>query len=354
MADRFSSIFNWGNLSKYRNIIYGFSAIWIIVLHIFGYFPNITQEFHPAIIHFFQTGSVGVDIFLIMSGVCLYFSLKKTNGTNILNFYKKRFSKIFKIYFLVCIPWLIFWTIYNNRDFSYFINQATIIGYKGGQFWFIHFIAICYLIYPLIYRLIEKNKSYFIIAFIPVYFAFLCFLSITFESFYQSYEIALVRLIPFLIGCLLAKRVYEKKAIKQTTVLSSLSLLLIRDSVFTFLNIKNITLLYQVCNRTYYTILAISTILLIIIFFELFSCPKSKKLLESVGKISLESYIIHIILLKTTLDILHIIPESITQLLFFTLLFIPIALLISQLTQQILNYIPPKNHKSPLPPQPPF
>ncbi len=75
-----SDIFNWYNLSKYRNIIYGFSAIWIIIFHIECCFPNVVKQFHPFIVQIFKAGNVGVDIFLIMSGIYLYFSLKKTDG----------------------------------------------------------------------------------------------------------------------------------------------------------------------------------------------------------------------------------------------------------------------------------
>lgn len=86
-----SDIFNWYNLSKYRNIIYGFSAIWIVVYHVTTTFVKMTKSFHPFIIELIQAGNVGVDIFLIMSGICLYFSLKKSNGKHILSFYKNVF-----------------------------------------------------------------------------------------------------------------------------------------------------------------------------------------------------------------------------------------------------------------------
>ncbi|MBR2753809.1 acyltransferase [Candidatus Saccharibacteria bacterium] len=343
-----SDIFNWYNLSKYRNVIYGFSAIWIILFHIANRFPNSVKYFHPFIVRLFQAGNVGVDIFLIMSGICLYFSLKKTNGKHILNFYKKRFSKLLKIYLFVCLPWFIFCTLSDGEDFNFFFNQATIFGNKLGEFWFINFIAICYLVYPLIYQLIEKKKSYYIIIFIPIYIIFLCILNATCKDFYQYCEIGLTRVIPFLVGSLLATRVYEKKPIKQSTVLIILALLFIRDAFFIILQKKGFTAFEPALSRFYLTVLALSTIFLIIIFFELFKLPKTRHILESVGNISLESYVVHIIILKSLVDKNHFATKNITQLIIFTVAITVVSLLISKLVQKILNLIPPRPPKHPV------
>ena len=343
-----NDIFNWYNLSKYRNAIYGFSALWIILLHINQYFPDPISEFHPIISSFFKAGSIGVDIFLIMSGICLYFSLKKTDGKHLLKFYQRRFTKLFKIYFFICIPWLIFWTLYNSENFNFFFNLATIFGKKGGQFWFFHFIAICYLIYPLLYRLIEKQKSRYIICFIPVYLIILCILNVYFKDFYMNYEIAFTRIVPFLIGVLLGKKVYEKKPIKQKTILLVLLLILLHDCLFIFLQNKNLTAINTTLTRLYLSIFALGTIFLIDIFFELFRLPKILRFLSWTGKISLETYVVHLILIKTTVDIFGIVPGSILPLSIYTLSIILSTLLISRVLQKILNFIPPRPSKHPV------
>jgi len=351
-----SDIFNWYNLSKYRNIIYGFSAIWIIIFHIESYFPNVIKQFHPFIIELFKAGNVGVDIFLIMSGICLYFSLKKTNGKHILKFYQRRFSKLLKIYLFICIPWLIIWTIFKGENFEFFFNLATIFGKKGGQFWFIHFIAICYLIYPLLYRIIEKNKSRLIILFIPFYCILLCFLNINFKEFYANYEIAFTRLVPFLVGTLLAKRVYEKKPIKQKTVLIIFASLFLRDFLLNMLQRKQFLDINMTFSHLYFTLLALATIFLIILFFELFQLSKIQQFLNWTGKISLETYVMHIILIRTTVDILGFNVKNVSLMILFTLIIVPSSLLVSKLVQKALNHIPPRPPKRPVssPASPPF
>ncbi|MBR2725563.1 acyltransferase [Candidatus Saccharibacteria bacterium] len=341
-------IFNWYNLSKYRNIIYGFSAIWIILYHVANRFPDSVKYFHPFIVQIFKAGNVGVDIFLIMSGICLYFSLKKTDGKHILSFYKKRFTKLLKIDLFVCLPWFIFCTLSDNKDFSFFFNHAFISEKGFGEFWFINFIAICYLIYPLIYKLIESKKQNLIIAFIPIYIVFLCILNVTCKEFYMTYEIGLTRFIPFLIGSLLATRVYGKKPIKQSTILIVLALLFVRDAFFIILQKKSFTAFEPALSRFYLTPLALSTIFLIIIFFELFKLPKTRQILESVGKVSLESYAVHIIILKSLVDRNHFTTNNITQLIIFTVLITVTSLLLSKLVQNILNLIPPRPPKHPV------
>ena len=289
-----------------------------------------------------------MDIFLIMSGICLYFSLKKTNGKHILSFYKRRFTKLLKIYLFVCIPWLIIWTLLNNQDFEYFFNLATIFGRKGGQFWFIHFIAICYLLYPLLYKLIEKNKSNLIVIFIPIYIIILLFLNITCKDYYHDYEIIFTRVIPFLIGVLLGKRVYEKKPIKQKTILLMFLLLIIHDFLFIALQKKYLTVINMSLIRFYLSIFAMSTIFLIIIFFELFRLPKIQRFLSWIGKISLEAYIIHIILIKISVDMIGLDIKTFPQYLLYSIAIVGITLLASHYIQKILNLIPPRPPKHPV------
>ena len=340
-------IFNWYNLSKYRNVIYGFSAIWLILFHITNYFVEPISKFHPLISTLLKAGNAGVDIFLIMSGICLYFSLKKTDGKHILYFYKRRFSKLLKLYLLICIPWLIIWTLFKGQNFEFFFNLATIFGKKGGQFWFFHFIAICYLIYPIIYKLIEKNKSRLIVIFIPIYFILLCTLNLTCKEFYATYEIAFTRLIPFLIGALLGKKVYEKKPIKQKTILLVFLLFILHDLLFIFLQKKQLTAINTTLNRLYLSIFAMGTIFLINTFFEIFKLPKTQRFLSWAGKVSLETYVVHLILIKITADIIGIDVKTFPQFVLYALFLIITSLLISNLIQKILNHLPPKSSKHP-------
>lgn len=71
---------NLNIISKYRNEIYGFSIIWIVLFH-GAAINNVDYSFGFSVLYplqaFLSIGNVGVDIFLFLSGVCLYFFVCK-------------------------------------------------------------------------------------------------------------------------------------------------------------------------------------------------------------------------------------------------------------------------------------
>ena len=139
-------------ISKKRSTIMGLAIIFILALHSFnnyhmGYMQTIAQW-----------GYWGVDIFLFVSGFGCYLSLYKNQG--ILNFYKKRISKIFPIYLPIAIVYVIFLGFLNNTRLSEIIRSLLInctgIGIilplnNSYPFnWYIPMILSCYLLTPII------------------------------------------------------------------------------------------------------------------------------------------------------------------------------------------------------------
>lgn len=126
-------------ISLHRSYLMGIAILWIMIHHIqfFGLYDFSFLSF------FARIGSCGVDIFLFVSSFGLYHSLIK-NG-RIKDFYKRRFFRIFPtfIVFLLIIAVL--------RDPVLIFSPR----YWYGQFysnWYISFILIMYLIYPFIFR----------------------------------------------------------------------------------------------------------------------------------------------------------------------------------------------------------
>ena len=93
---------SWGLISQYRNALFGLSILLIMWFH-GGTFRGFSH--HPAIVAFLPTGgwihygSVGVDLFLFLSGMGLYFAMCKR--PTLPHFYLKRLKRILIPYIII-------------------------------------------------------------------------------------------------------------------------------------------------------------------------------------------------------------------------------------------------------------
>lgn len=143
------------DISVYRSQLMGISIIWIMMLHF-----TFTQIKPLGFIA--QYGFAGVDIFMMVSGLGLYFSLEK-NG-NILHFYKKRLLRIFPTYYMLGIFASLF--IFQDDFITYLFRYSTIgfwIGEVYGE-WFIPSIVVLYLLAPFIKKIIDNNHTILVIS----------------------------------------------------------------------------------------------------------------------------------------------------------------------------------------------
>lgn len=144
--------YSWYLLSKYRRFYFGFAALVVTYHHltikstdnIIGYFYVFTRVL----------GTMGVDIFLFCSGMGLFYSFFANK--NLKFFYKKRFCRILPAYFIVCIPWYLYKCFIESnlgiRGFFQNILQISFWTEGNGEEWYIVFILMMYICFPLIYR----------------------------------------------------------------------------------------------------------------------------------------------------------------------------------------------------------
>ena len=64
-------------LFKYRKFLMGFAALWILMTHEWQIVTNETSFFFVTENFIKRIGFCGVDIFLLLSGMGLYYSLEK-------------------------------------------------------------------------------------------------------------------------------------------------------------------------------------------------------------------------------------------------------------------------------------
>lgn len=130
-------------LSKYRGVLMGFAILWVMYFHI--PIKSVTEV--GWFIH--RIGFYGVDIFLFLSGLGVYFSLMKR--PNVLGFYRARLARILPAYIIVACVSYCFLRLdkASALDFFYYISG---IGYwtRHTRFdWYIPTQLAFYLITPL-------------------------------------------------------------------------------------------------------------------------------------------------------------------------------------------------------------
>lgn len=133
------------------SIIRGIAFCSIVCCHIFQYL-NIELAWWF---------NVGVQVFLCISGY-LYGSKEPSPP---IYFYKRRFKKILRPYYIVIIPVCVLYTLYAPDKINclkiihVLLVHGTLEG--GGHLWFIATILMCYIITPLLFDLFNRDFSKF-------------------------------------------------------------------------------------------------------------------------------------------------------------------------------------------------
>jgi len=246
----------------------------------------------------FYFGRIGVYLFFIVSGYCIFSSIKKINTSyykNTLLFLIKRFLRLYPLYWISIIFTII---ILKNKNFS--INEIlynmtmlnSLFGIRDlqGVYWTL-FIEIIFYTLIAFYLIIFKNKKK-IFKRIGILFLFLFLFSSLFRLFINSHLPYghFMWLTLFFLGCYI--NLYEKdikKLIKYSMIfifIVSICLLLIYVDV-NFLESKKVIKTNLLIKHFF------SYVLSIIIFYILFFYNKNIFLLSFLGLISYPLYLTH-------------------------------------------------------------
>lgn len=210
--------FNLFCISQARDVLFGIATLWIVLFHSsldFSWFLNCgAGSFGKLMYHAFRAvkyiGDAGVDIFLFLSGVGLYFSFSKDE--NIGRFYKKRALRILPPSLIVAIIWY----AVNFESLPKFVYSVLFLeAFIDGQwwFWFISLILLLYLAYPMVYKIYDKYGLKAFIASLLLVLALNFAMERYLNTFYGNVEIMFTRIPAFLIGAYAASFVKEKKKI---------------------------------------------------------------------------------------------------------------------------------------------
>ena len=326
-------------VSKHRAPIYGLAILWVVVFHASAIndvdfsFGNQSLWLLKLVL---DTGNVGVDIFLFLSGISLYFSFTKNDDVN--DFYRKRFLRI------VPAVWILFGWFWAYRyliesfALAKFVPRMMLIDFflmtNDASIWYVSLILALYAAYPMIYRVLFPTpgrkgsplsaqgslavpdplpapsvpsakgqgvgswsglRCLALLAF--VYVAVFMFDARNHE-YYDTIEIALTRIPVFIIGCYFGKLVYEKKRVPKVCIGVVIA------CVVLFFAVMHFDALHGPVRRFFYGIGGISIAYLIALCCEAFDkltkCPGAKRplyrFLAWTGTFTLELYVAHIML----------------------------------------------------------
>lgn len=288
-------VIDLNRLSLYRDEIYGLSIFWIMLFH--GhlievlYFKNIPAlGFLDGII---SHGNIGVEVFLFLSGICLYFSYHK-NGEPV-QFMRKRIARVFPPLLLIYGPFTVFLHSMGKMSILTAIFQLTTLRFwftPANANWFISLILACYLFYPYIFGILYgKEEGIALRAVILVLAVISCTLLVLAEApeIYENIEIAITRFPVFIIGCAFGKAVYEKRRLPAWVWL----LFAAAISICVFLLWKD---LVHSIGKRYIFILGGIPLTFIMSYVLPLTGPVIRRGLRFFGSISLELYIMHLAL----------------------------------------------------------
>ncbi len=192
--------FSLSDLSAYRSDLMGYSILWIMMLH----FRFVTIK---PLGFLAQYGYAGVEIFIFVSGLGLFYSLEK--DSRLLPFYAKRLRRIFPVYYLVGIAASL---LLFHDDFPTYLLRYTTIGFWTGLPWFewyVPSIVALYLAAPFIKRLVTPSRQYILLA-VAVAIIVAAFFIARQQAMDRSHYFLFYRIPAFLLGMYVAMLIRQQ------------------------------------------------------------------------------------------------------------------------------------------------
>lgn len=289
---------NWNHLSKYRSELMGIACLWVMLYHNRIDWPGSLEPVRRLV----NYGNLGVEIFLLLSGMSLYFSWQKKPRLHV--FYARRLVRLLVPYLVFSVPYWIWRDLYEDiGDFWLNLTQLSLPLQGIRPTWFIPAMALLYLAYPLIVRFLFKGNC-------PLRTALLCSCAIAIcaalhysgNAIYRNCEIALTRIPIFIIGCALGRIVYQRKPLAPLLLPVSGAWLVINELLRRNLDLPRVWVRFS-----YIPLCLALCIVLIWLLEKLEDREHLRRTLRFFGNHSLELYLTHMLLRNV---VYHYIPST--------------------------------------------
>lgn len=137
---------NYKAVSTYRTQLMGLAILWVMLYHSTVSFSSV-----PVLGTLQAYGYGGVDIFLLVSGLGLYYAYRKNTGT--VTFYQRRLQRILPTYLpVVLIFCLLYWGMGEMPFTDVLLNLSTLsfwLGLDSRFDWYVPALLVLYLLTPL-------------------------------------------------------------------------------------------------------------------------------------------------------------------------------------------------------------
>ena len=286
-------------ISKYRSVLMGIAILMIMFCHF-----DVALSHHDMPVNSFaricHTFTVGVDIFLFLSGVGLYYSYTKKRITY-MTFQKKRILRLFPLYFLIAgITYIIYDVIISHFGFGKVFRDIFFISWfteASTKYWYILAIAVFYLLFPFLYNFIHSGSNGL---FKTVLISVCWWISIEVICYFipvvSHFRIALERLPIFVFGIYCGKLSYDKVKLGRKPIA------FIAFGGYIFFLLLKVPIIKNIAEQLYYPMrafLSLSIIVTVIFIFEWLE-DKLKTVYSSLvviigwfGSVTLELYLLH-------------------------------------------------------------
>ena len=319
------------NISRYRGELMGIAMIFIFLFHVA--LPRSDMFFGLR-----RVGNIGVDMFLFLSGVGLWFSWMKHPSLKL--FFKRRYLRVYPAWFIIsCLYYIPHFHGGGVRAWVDLVGDITINWdfwlHDELKFWYIPAMMMLYLFAPPYMQLIRRHPVY---RWLPVVMILWCILVQYVSPIHNAVghiEIFWSRVPIFFIGINMGEAVRRKDKMDGASIWMILIVFAMTLSASIFLEQELHGHFPIYVERMLYIPLTITTILLLNRVFR--RTPKwFNTIFKFVGALSLECYLIHIHF------VLDYIPKTCgywTTFLVCVVITMPLAWLLSKIVNYISKFI---------------
>lgn len=279
-------------LSEYRSELMGLAMLWIMLFHAYAFHFN--QAFLDLIKY---SGFLGVDLFILLSGLGLGKSLFSRETTPLAPYYLKRFVRIMPAYWLVVGLYSLYLLLRGAISLATLGWNLSLLYYwfhiPGSFNWYVSALLAFYLIAPFYTRFLRNRKRKEWITAFTFVFSYLLYRGAILlgVDYLQDF---IFRIPPFAIGILVGYYICSEKhlSLRHCVLMAALA-------------VGGVILAILLYKRVFYIspcyIFSIFILQICILLAALFKFLRSRwicRCLSELGKCSLEIYLFNVIVTR--------------------------------------------------------